>query len=135
MIRARRNVLIGWVVVWVGAFLFGGLLGCDEPAPSPSKGSRKLPNGRMLFVEKCALCHGEDGRGNMMGPDLSPGIEHWTEEALIAYIPDAEAYAAESPRLLELREKHSPHMTKFPDLTPDQLTALARFVLTIKSSE
>ncbi|HZR22734.1 MAG TPA: c-type cytochrome [Vicinamibacterales bacterium] len=30
-----------------------------------------LPGGAKLFKQKCAMCHGEDGRGTSKAPDLS----------------------------------------------------------------
>lgn len=38
-----------------------GLAGCMETGPAAMPGPT---DGRALFMQNCALCHGEDGRGN-----------------------------------------------------------------------
>lgn len=51
----------------------GQLLGCDgRPLPSPGTGAKQqaLPDGRAIFAQRCAACHGPNGEGGV-GPPLN----------------------------------------------------------------
>ncbi len=54
-------------VAWAGAVHL--LAGAQPPSPSTSGGVR----GAQVFADRCALCHGGDGRGGERGPDIVTG--------------------------------------------------------------
>ena len=66
-----------------------------------------------------------------MGPDIRGASEHWTEESLMEYLPDAPAYESGDERLATLRAQYPAVMTKFPDLSEKELQDLARLVLSL----
>ena len=85
------------------------------PAASSSSlvGSATPPPGRALFLKNCALCHGADARGDE-GPDLHQ--LDWTDEQIANRIRDGK----------------KGQMTAFGGkLTPDEITALVRYLRTL----
>jgi len=57
------RTLAGFAAVWISAVFF---LAADLPFPAEalSASSKKSWNrGKLLYVERCILCHGEEGRG------------------------------------------------------------------------
>ena len=85
-----------------------------------------MQSGAELFVsQKCATCHGEDGRGTWMdlGPSLEGVAEFWTETSLVRYLGDPAGYAVTDPRLGE-RE-----MPSYETLGVGEARRLAQHVL------
>jgi quinohemoprotein ethanol dehydrogenase len=84
----RATVLVSLLVVAVIAFTVGcGGGGSDAAATRPSTttistqaGTAQLPSGAELFRDNCQSCHGPDGAGGHVGPDLqtSPVAESVT---------------------------------------------------------
>ncbi len=51
--------------------------------PNPLAGRPEtVAGGRKLFHERCAMCHGEDGRGTRRGPDLTADVQAQTDGEL-----------------------------------------------------
>lgn len=51
------------------------LLLCSTPAAHAFNGMGNPERGKTIFIQRCAMCHGEDGRGrNGMAADL---VEEW----------------------------------------------------------
>ncbi len=48
---------------WKSAALLATLLACSIPMAHAFSGMGNPERGRMLFNQRCAVCHGEDGRG------------------------------------------------------------------------
>lgn len=48
---------------WKSAALLAALLACSAPMAHAFSGMGNPERGRMLFNQRCAVCHGEDGRG------------------------------------------------------------------------
>lgn len=49
--------------------------------------------GRKLFRQRCAMCHGEDGRGTSRAPDLmQPHVQTQTDGALFWKLTSGNAY-------------------------------------------
>ncbi|GAB3205581.1 cytochrome c [Marinactinospora thermotolerans] len=77
----RRHPLAGYVVVIIALAFFG--VGYAFVAPNADRaqaqtvaaGSEEAPvdisNGKQIFVQSCASCHGLDGKGTENGPDLT----------------------------------------------------------------
>jgi len=114
MVMHKDRLLLGVLIVALAAFM----LGCTAHA-QPSKTETTLANvakdlvipveagrkknpvpdteevvkqGRLVFVQSCAVCHGTDGRGasdlgrNMYPPAMdmtSPHVQHWTDAELL----------------------------------------------------
>src|ERR1700722_6439463 len=68
-----------------------------------------------LFTSHCASCHGEDARGTAQGPGLAMNsrVAEQSEAQLRAYIQHGNPGAG---------------MPSFSDLSPDDLTALAKYL-------
>jgi cytochrome c553 len=72
-------------------------------------------DGATLFKTKCAMCHGDQGQGK---PPMAPKIAGTTKS-----VADV---------LTKGGEPKAPHIKGMSTLTPDQVTALAAYVKTLK---
>ena len=90
--RLLLTVLVVWGVVYMGYYLFSGWssegefaqnkkakqerLAAAPPAAAPAAGDKSASKadsaaiGKKEFAERCAACHGADGKGGI-GPDLT----------------------------------------------------------------
>ena len=102
------------------------LAACSKPAPAGP------PDGPKLFREQnCIVCHGPDGGGTKLGPNLRDKKAHWTRETLAGYIANPPAHVAKDERLKEQATHYSLPMTSYPGLTLEQRLALAEHVLAL----
>jgi cytochrome c oxidase cbb3-type subunit 3 len=84
------------VAVAVGAFLFAvsayglGINTISESSAAGPQSERSIAEGRQTFENRCAGCHGMDGRGGERAPDVatSPKVQRRTDSALTQIISD-----------------------------------------------
>ena len=114
----------------------------DKKDPLPDS-QDVLNQGRELFVQSCAICHGADGRGgpyigrNMYPPAMdmnSPHVQHWSDADLFWIIqngvrltgmPSWESSISETDTWKLVRFIHGlPRLNAAPPATPATLEAL-----------
>jgi mono/diheme cytochrome c family protein len=87
-------------------------------APFLISASASAEDGGALFKAKCAACHGVEGQGK---PPMAPKLAGTSKSA-------AEIVAV----LTKGGEPKAPHIKPMSTVTPEQATALAAFVKTLK---
>lgn len=85
--------------------------------------------GQVWEAEECAACHGDDGRGTLIGPSLEGVHEHWTPDRLFEFLRDPGPELASNPRLGALTSRYEVDMPGVRDATEDETRDLAAFVL------
>jgi ubiquinol-cytochrome c reductase cytochrome c subunit len=72
----RRHPAAGYAVVVLGLLLIGGIYaafasrGAPAAADSPSPSTQDIAQGKQLFGETCATCHGNNAEGTTRAPSL-----------------------------------------------------------------
>ena len=72
----RRHPAAGYAVVVLGLLLIGGIYAAlasrsaSAAADSPSPSTQDIAQGRQLFSETCATCHGANAQGTTRAPSL-----------------------------------------------------------------
>jgi alcohol dehydrogenase (cytochrome c) len=94
------------LVLWIGVTLTGLTLA--------AQGSDA---GRQVFVSRCAGCHGTDGNGGELGPNIASRIPSRTDQDLSIVIRQGLATAG---------------MPAFPNLSETEATDLVRFLRTLR---
>src|SRR5262245_8803963 len=94
------------LVVWIGTTLAGVSLAAQSPDP-----------GRQVFVSRCAGCHGTDGNGGELGPNIASRIPSRTDQDLSIVIRQGLTTAG---------------MPAFPNLSDTEATDLVRFLRTLR---
>ena len=79
----------------------------------------------------CYVCHGDDGGGKSLGPALRGLSANWTREELVHFFVDPDAACEADARLAELRGRYPAAMAKYDNLTEEQRTRLAEWLLTL----
>jgi ubiquinol-cytochrome c reductase cytochrome c subunit len=73
-IARRRRPAAGYAAVAGGlvvvGVLYGTLSGGGASAAAPSQASTSIAQGKSLFIESCASCHGLDAQGTSQAPSL-----------------------------------------------------------------
>ena len=101
--------------------------------PQFSASAADLQNGKTLFAQRCAMCHGELGAGD--GPLAATMPEGQKPRNLAA---GGNKFATDDAKLAELLQKGgagvglSVLMPPQPDLKPDQVADLIAFVNSLK---
>lgn len=72
-------------------------------------------DGGALFKTKCAMCHGDQGQGK---PNMGPNLAGTTKDVVAV--------------LTKGGQPKAPHIKAMSTVTPEQATALAAFVKTLK---
>jgi cytochrome c551/c552 len=114
-----------WVVASfvAGAAAILVLAACGAGGPPP--GSPEA-----LYVDLgCAKCHGPDREGMRSGPPLHNLAQRWTDDDLMSYMRDPEAFVATNPRLYELKEQYPIAMPAFPNTPEEELRAVVDLML------
>jgi ubiquinol-cytochrome c reductase cytochrome c subunit len=72
----RRHPAAGYAVVVLGLLLIGGIYAAlashsaPAAASSPNRSTQDIAQGRQLFGETCATCHGDNAQGTARAPSL-----------------------------------------------------------------
>ena len=81
---AGRGLAALWrvAILAVVAMLAGCAPGDGEATPADAAAAAELDDGRRVYVQYCAACHGSDGQGGV-GPKLAEGevVERYPDRA------------------------------------------------------
>jgi cytochrome c551/c552 len=102
------------------------LSACDS---EPKKPRSELSGAELFSESRCGSCHGGDRRGSWMGPPLEGLAAHWSTEDLARYLRDPLPVIEATPRLSKMRRKYPATMRPFGELTKDERTRIARWLL------
>jgi cytochrome c oxidase cbb3-type subunit III len=83
--------------------------------------SPQLPTGKQQFVSRCAACHGEDGHGGQLGPN-------------IVDVVNPRATSVDAVRRLIRSGIPSAGMPAFTSLPDAEVDAIATYVMSLKAS-
>jgi ubiquinol-cytochrome c reductase cytochrome c subunit len=125
MSARRRHPLAGYAVVLLALLLTGlgyaAVSAAGDASASPAKitQSAQVAQGRAIFLEECASCHGQFGQGTPgVAPDLigvgSAAVDFQTSTGRMP----AKAPGAENDR-------------KTPELNPQQIKAVAAYIASL----
>ena len=92
-------------------------------------GGGSNPGAASFASRGCTLCHGADGSGTTFGPTLQGKKQFWTREKLMEYLKNPVAYAEKDKRLSDQARRYTLPMQRFDMLTPEELGALADYIL------
>lgn len=64
--KFRSGLVLRYTII---AFVFVGLFSCSEEGATSKNehSSRYMTKGELMFIERCAVCHGEKGDANIAG--------------------------------------------------------------------
>jgi len=100
------------------------LAACDDPG--------RIRTGPEVFrLQGCVTCHGLDGHGTQMAPDLRGVAKLWTREELVKYITNAPEYIKTNERLKEQKKRYSLNMPVYSVLRREELENVADYVLAL----
>jgi mono/diheme cytochrome c family protein len=154
MVVDKHRLTLGLLIVALAAFMVGCTAhaqpsktettlanGAKDLVISVEAGRKKNPvpdskevveQGRLVFVQSCAVCHGTDGRGatdlgrNMYPPAMdmtSPHVQHWTDAELLWIIQNGVRLTGMPSWRSSLSETESWKLARFihalPRLTAD----------------
>lgn len=100
--------------------------GCDS---QPTKPRSELTGPELFSDARCGSCHGGDRSGSWMGPPLEGLGAHWDVEGLARYLRDPLPVIEATPRLSKMRRKFPSTMRSFNELTKEERTKIARWLL------
>lgn len=86
-------------------------------------------DGKKLFLSKCASCHNvfRDGAGPALGGFEERGL--WADQnKLHEWIKDPAAFMKKDIYTRKLKEKYRSMMTAFPDITKEEVNAIAQYI-------
>ncbi|PIQ08317.1 MAG: hypothetical protein COW71_12445 [Ignavibacteriales bacterium CG18_big_fil_WC_8_21_14_2_50_31_20] len=86
---------------------------------------------KLISQNKCLTCHGRDLGGSGMGPSLTNLSDNWEKDALINYLKDPSSFL-NIARMAVLREKYGSDMPAVKNLSNDEISAIAEFLLKLK---
>lgn len=117
--RARRTAALAAAVLLAIAGACGG---------KPERSGKEL-----FQLQGCTLCHGKEGEGSPLGPELRGVSAHWTKATLVEYLRDPQAYQQKDERLkANLQRYRMQPMPKYGMLAPEQLEKIAEHVLDMR---
>jgi ubiquinol-cytochrome c reductase cytochrome c subunit len=70
IIARRRHPAAGYAAVAGGLVVAGALSGGGASAAAPAQASTDIANGKSLFIQSCATCHGLGAQGTSQAPSL-----------------------------------------------------------------
>lgn len=86
---------------------------------------------KLISQNRCLTCHGRDLGGSGMGPSLTNLSDNWEKDALINYLKDPSSFL-NTARMAVLKEKYGSDMPAVKNLSNDELSAIAEFLLKLK---
>jgi len=133
-----------WVTVFLLLFVLllalSKLTNKDEKSSSEANYSEENVNPnetvqinaeKLISQNKCLTCHGRDLGGSGMGPSLTNLSDNWEKDALINYLKDPSSFL-NIARMAVLREKYGSDMPAVKNLSNDEISAIAEFLLKLK---
>ena len=113
-----RRIAKSSAIIVTGIAVFATLIGtainpgtAQSPSPTPAKPGSP---GQTLYIANCSMCHQPDRRGSAPeNPSLIGVSERFSDK-----------------ELTETIQQGLPRMPAFPDLKPDQVTALIAYLKT-----
>ena len=126
----------------LGLLLTLPLIACGgaEPetgAPDSSPGEASgidLEAAAKLFIggkASCATCHGKEGEGMMLGPEITGAAEFWTVDTLTAFLENPGRILGGDARLAEMASRYPSPMPAASSLSDAERRAVAEYVLTL----
>jgi cytochrome c len=113
--------------------IFCAVLICCSKGPDPALDAAELEaverGSRVWEAEECSACHGDDGRGTVIGPSLEGARQHWTPEHLTRFLLDPVPELASNSRLAELTSQYTVDMPGVSKATEEETRDLAAFVI------
>ncbi len=89
-----------------------------------------VARGRLVWeAEECAACHGDDGRGTVIGPSLEQVKNQWNADELVRFLQDPGPYLASNARLAELTTRFDVDMPGVQNASQEQTSDLAAFLM------
>lgn len=126
MLLGMPNSSLRFAVAAQACLLLAAAAACDG-GPGPIRSGAEL-----YRLQGCVTCHGANGHGTGMAPDLRGMERHWTREKLVEYLANAPEYIRRDPRLLEQKKRYSLNMPLYSILRPEELQNLADHVLSVR---
>jgi len=133
-----------WVTVFLLLFVLllalSKLTNKDEKSSSEANYSEENVNPnetvqinaeKLISQNRCLTCHGRDLGGSGMGPSLTNLSDNWEKDALINYLKDPSSFL-NIARMAVLREKYGSDMPAVKNLSNDEISAIAEFLLKLK---
>jgi alcohol dehydrogenase (cytochrome c) len=105
-------------VLWLAVLLVTSPAAAQSRAPAGARGSDET--GRQLFVARCTGCHGTDGNGGELGPNIAVRIPSRTDQELTDVVRSGLVAAG---------------MPAFGSLSEPELTELTRFLRSLRPRE
>ena len=109
--------------------LLGLTLGTTLASCSDAADAGPVDGATLFNRNGCMACHGMNRQGGSLGPTLKGLAEHWSVEQLVAYLEDPKGYAAQDERLRVQGEAFRSPMPPYANLSVEERTTLAAWLL------
>lgn len=109
-------------------FAFAGSALAEAPAEAAVKAPTETRSGDVIFMMKCKVCHGADGVATKAGlkkespENLFVSIKDWTEEQIVKNVTEGK----------NKMPTFGPREGKKSKLTPEEIAAVAKYVISMK---
>ena len=121
MTRSASRSLLSVSVLALGAC-------SSEPPEEPTD----TGNGAELYASAgCAMCHGADGAGGPLGPELRNLGTHWQAGELAEFLADPMPFVKQDARLAQQAAGYQMPMQPQPTLSLEDREAIAAWVLSL----
>ena len=139
MTNAQKWVTV-FLILFVLLLALSKLTNKDEKSSSEANYSEENVNPnetvqinaeKLISQNRCLTCHGRDLGGSGMGPSLTNLSDNWEKDALINYLKDPSSFL-NIARMAVLREKYGSDMPAVKNLSNDEISAIAEFLLKLK---
>ncbi|MFO1010007.1 MAG: cytochrome c [Planctomycetota bacterium] len=92
----------------------------------------RIRTGPEVFrLQGCITCHGQDGHGTQMAPDLRVVKTLWTREELVKYVSNAPEYIKTNERLKEQKKRYTLNMPVYAGLRRQEIENVVDYVLAL----
>ena len=116
MYPARPTLLV--ILGFSSLAILSGL--AVSSSPTVTHASPQTPAGKQQFISRCAACHGEDGHGGQLGPNIID-------------VANPRATSADAVRRLIRSGIPSAGMPAFATLSDAEVAAIAAYVMSLKT--
>lgn len=128
---SRSNLELVSAVLTVASLCACG--GGDTEPTAPALSGADAVRARAIYADGgCEICHGEQTEGvEDAGPALGSLAPYWTEERLVDYLADPDAFREANPDFENRRQQtFELDMPAYGEFAEDDLRLLARWLLT-----